>query len=915
MYGTCGRISKTAAPLARHLQNEIMITFSHVNIRPRYSLLLVTTVLAFCPSGATLAQPIIEGEDIVNASEELRDILYERYELQEELKHLDRERESLQSRLKHMNELVRQQKELDALRKKIETAEESGNESEVQRLERAADKIERDIELRRELQGLSDRISEANEILQRLREEDDDEIAQTLAARIEKDVAAMRQLGGLFEKLSVLPDNEARESEVNAVESEIDAIHDQLEDHEDLADLCFELFEALEEQNEDLLDALIREAEDLLDIPADHNRDKQTKTIIDASHLPVPVTNETLAAYAGSDFDKTVAPLLKAHCIECHGDESSSGELNIQQMLAERPLVLNRQKWINVIEQTKNRVMPPEESAQPSERHRQAIVLATHHAIYKFDYSTVRDPGFESARRLTHAEYDNTIRDLFDAELKVAQRFPSDLAGNSGFDNSANTLFIQPLLMERYMGAADDIVATLLPDGPPQTSSQRKAAARIFFATPDAPSDDRRVATRILRRFMTRAYRRPLSKTETASIRNSYDAARKKGLDHTAAIKGIIQSTLISPHFLLKAESRPTSEGEHSISDWELASRLSYFIWASMPDDELFLRADDGTLHDPKVLAAQIDRMIDDPRSETLGSIFAAQWLGSQHLGTRMRLDPIDNPWCTDSLMAAMRNETAMFFHSLVRENQPIERLIKADYTFLNDELAKLYKISGVTGETMQRVKLTSDQRGGILGQGSLLAVTSFPYRTSPVVRGKWILETVLGTPPPPPPPNVSEFSDDIAEKQRLTVKQKLELHRKAPNCYACHSQMDPLGLSLENYDWFGRWRSKYGRKRIDSDGSLPNGTEFSGLPGLRNVIVEQRSDDLVRQVTTKMLSYALGRQLEYYDEPAIREIISSVSEDDTRFRSLIHHVATSYPFLYKKNRTGPTGPFKPTEN
>ena len=892
-----------------------MIASPHVTIGPQFCLFLTTFV--FLATGATLGQPIIAGEDIVNASEELRDILYERYELQQELKHLERERESLQSRLEHMDELVRQQKELDAIRHKIEQAEEDDNEQALVQLEQAAGKIEHAIELRRELQGLSNRISEANEILQRLREEDDgDEISRALAARIEKDVAAMRQLGELLEKLSILPSEEAREAEIDAIESKIDAIHEQLEDHEDMVDLCFELFEALEDENEDLIEALIREVEDVLDIPSDPNRKEKTKpAVIDTTHLPIPVTDETLAAYAESNFDQTVAPLLKTHCIECHGEESSSGELNIERMLAERPLVLNRKKWINIIEQTKNRVMPPEDATPPSERDRTAIVLATHHAIYNFDYSTVRDPGFESARRLTHAEYDNTIRDLFGTELKVAQRFPSDLAGTSGFDNSGNTLFIRPLLLERYMGAADHVVATLLPDGPPQSSIQQEAHARIFFATPESPSDDRRVAVQLLKRFITRAYRRPLSQSETATIVTSYDAARKKGLDHKAAIKGIIQSTLISPHFLLKAESRPTSAGDHRVSDWELATRLSYFIWASMPDDELFLLAADGSLHDPNVLSDQIDRLIDDPRSETLGSLFAAQWLGSQHLGTRMRLDPIDNPWCTDSLMEAMRNETAMFFHSLVRENQPIERLINADYTFLNDELAKLYKISGVTGDSMQRVKLDSDQRGGILGQGSLLAVTSFPYRTSPVVRGKWILETVLGTPPPPPPPNVSEFSDDIAEKDRLTIKQKLELHRKAPNCYACHSQMDPLGLSLENYDWFGRWRSRYGRKKIDSAGSLPNGTEFSGLTGLRNVIIEQRSDDLVRQAVTKMLSYALGRQLEYYDEPALREIITKVGEDGNRFRSLIHHVATSYPFLYKKNRTESTGQINPTEN
>ena len=201
--------------------------------------------------------------------------------------------------------------------------------------------------------------------------------------------------------------------------------------------------------------------------------------------------------------------------------------------------------------------------------------------------------------------------------------------------------------------------------------------------------------------------------------------------------------------------------------------------------------------------------------------------------------------------------------------------------------------------------ELALRRRGGILGHGSLLAVTSFPYRTSPVVRGKWVLDTVLGTPPPPPPPNVSEFSEEVEENERLSIRQKLELHRKSPNCYACHSQMDPLGLSLENFDWFGRWRERYGRRnKIDNQGMLPNGTEFSGLSGLKKVVVEQRFDDLVRQVTVKMLSYALGRQLEYYDEPSIRKIVARVGEEDYRFRALVHHIVASYPFQYKKNRS-----------
>jgi hypothetical protein len=252
--------------------------------------------------------------------------------------------------------------------------------------------------------------------------------------------------------------------------------------------------------------------------------------------------------------------------------------------------------------------------------------------------------------------------------------------------------------------------------------------------------------------------------------------------------------------------------------------------------------------------------------------------------------------------MESLKAETAMFFHSLIINDEPISRLIDADYTFLNEEVAAHYKIDGVKGSHMRRVSLDDPDRGGIFGQGSLLAITSFPGRTSPVVRGKWILSDVLGTPPPPPPPNVSDFSEEIEDNDLLSPRQKLQMHRRNSNCYSCHSQIDPLGFSLESFDWFGRSRTHSRGRPIDARGKLPNGTEFSGPAGLKKVIIEQRMPDLVRQLTQKMLSYALGRQLEYFDEPAIRGIIDATQKDGYRLRTMIHAIVESYPFQYKKN-------------
>jgi len=319
-----------------------------------------------------------------------------------------------------------------------------------------------------------------------------------------------------------------------------------------------------------------------------------------------------------------------------------------------------------------------------------------------------------------------------------------------------------------------------------------------------------------------------------------------------------------------------------------------------MPDDQLRRTADAGTLRDPHVFAAEVNRMLADPKSHTLGEIFASQWLGFGALPHAPR-DPIDNPWATDSLVDAMQQESALFFSSLVKENQPIERLIDAKYTFVNEELARHYDIEQVSGSEMRRVSLESSPRSGILGQGSILAITSFPNRTSPVVRGNWILTELLGTPPPPPPPNVSQFDDRVAERRNLTQRQKLELHRNNPNCYACHAQIDPLGFALEQYDWFGRFKESRRGRQPDTRGMLPGGTEFRGLPGLQNALVDERRDQLVEQITRKMLTYALGRQLEYFDESVIKEIVQQVEDDDRRLQTLVHAIVTSDTFQMKQ--------------
>ena len=630
-----------------------------------------------------------------------------------------------------------------------------------------------------------------------------------------------------------------------------------------------------------------------------------------------------------------ITPLVEEYCFRCHGSETQTAGINLSSLVTERPLVKNRETWTRVMEALEKSKMPPSGAPQPSRTVRSQMVDWLRRDIDEFDYSTIDNPGFESMRRLTHTEYDNTIRDLFGVNLGVTDRFPSELTGSSGFENSSNTLFLQPALMERYIAAAERVVELALP-AEPLTEVHHKSRSLVFVEVPRVGVTETQAAKVVLERFLLRSYRRPPSEDEATGAFMQYLTGREAGLGHEAAVKQVLQAALISPKFLLRVEAGVAGHDAFAVSGWELASRLSYFLWASMPDEELFALASESLLSDRQVLEGQVARMLADKRADTLGTIFAAQWLGFQHVGTRIWLDPIDNPWCTASLMTAMREESSLFFLSLLRDNRSIRTLIDADYTFVNEELAStLYAMDGIYGEHMRRVSLEDRNRGGLLGQPSILAVTSNYKDTSPVKRGNYVLDVLLGTPPPPPPPNAGVLSQEVADMRGMSFREKLEMHSQNPTCRACHSNIDPIGFSLENFDYFGRWRDSYHfRQRVedpaDADetvatntetspepvlryyknthrtitatGALPDGTAFTGPAGLKRALLDTRHADLVRQVSSKMLAYALGRQLEYYDEPALRTILEALEESGYRFQTLLREVVMSYPFLYKKN-------------
>jgi hypothetical protein len=427
------------------------------------------------------------------------------------------------------------------------------------------------------------------------------------------------------------------------------------------------------------------------------------------------------------------------------------------------------------------------------------------------------------------------------------------------------------------------------------TPSRRK----IFVCHPVRPAEEPACARTILATLAHRAFRRPVATGDIQPLLAFYRKGRAGG-DFDSGIQNAIQAMLVSPEFLFRFEQdRPADAGRtHRISDVELASRLSFFLWSTIPDDQLFDLAEKGRLSDPAVLEQQVRRMLDDPRADMLVSNFAGQWLQLRNVET-VKPDPVIFPF-DESLRQAFMTETRLFVSSIFREDRSLLELLSADYTFVNQRLAEHYGIPRVYGSQFRRVTVADVDRRGLLGQGSILTVTSYPNRTSVVQRGKWILENLLGTPPPPPPPDVPELKA-APNGKLLTMRQQMEVHRANAVCAACHGRMDPIGFALENYDGVGRWRAEDAGVTIDASGKLPDGTEFQGPAGLTQLLLTRYQDDFVRTATDKLLTYALGRGVEYYDYPAIRAIDREAARDRYRISALIVAIVKSAPFQMRR--------------
>ncbi|HYE98856.1 MAG TPA: DUF1592 domain-containing protein [Planctomycetota bacterium] len=793
------------------------------------------------------------------------------------------------------------------------------------------------------------------------------------------------------------------------------------------------------------------------------------------------------AAGSGPSYEKDLRPLLARYCFDCHSGPKAKVGIDLDAFRDEASVLRSRKPWQKVWRALHAREMPPEDRPQPSAAERDRLTDWIEGILRRPDPGWRRDPGPVLLRRLTRAEYSNCVAELVpsaaprrhryfdpakgfpqeglhllhyqDGPVPLVADLPPDEADH-GFDNQGDVLTLSPMLMEKYVQAAVEVLDGAGQDG------------RVFLARPGPGMPPRDAARRIVAPFARKAFRRPVGPEELERLLNLYDLAVQRGDPFEAAVKVALQAVLVSPHFLLKVER---SEGP--LSSHERAARLAFFLWNSLPDDELSRLADQDRLRDPQEWERQVRRMLRSPKAKALSDNFAMQWLQLSAFETLMpdpALFPVFySPGCQD-LQKWMRIEARLFFEAILIEDRSVLEFVDADWAILNANLAEFYGLAHFSGRVYgggkevgrdnywwRRYKLPDGRRGGVLTMAAVLTKTSLPTRTSPVNRGKWILETILNAPPPPPPPNAGTLSEDDGPAVRRSVRDRLERHRRDPNCAGCHRRMDPLGLALENFDGIGRWRdvegptpprdgpeqwdfnvdghfegwsfghyggamrvqggrlvvpvthdtvkifgpsmaksaaqnritirlkngtaakqlrleflrpseirrdnmggipqgwrgdqslgipiaprsdwadytfdlSKHPRWKdeiaglalsasdakgeieidwirmgggppappppgIDAAGMLPNGRTVAGPAELKRRLVQDHRDDVVRGFTSHLLTYALGRPLDYYDTPVVQDIARAAAADGYRFSRVVLEVARSYPFLNRR--------------
>jgi hypothetical protein len=611
--------------------------------------------------------------------------------------------------------------------------------------------------------------------------------------------------------------------------------------------------------------------------------------------LFAPAGNPAAEPGAPASF-ADVRAFTGAYCARCHGEKVQKGGLNLTTFPNEKAVLKQRKAWREVARQLAAGEMPPETAKQPPKAERDRVVKWITSALDAADAADRArpDPGRPVVRRLTPGEYNRTVRDLLGVNFDVAGAvgMPDDTVGES-FDNLAAALNFSDALTEKYFAAANLIIERLYAF-PKNGPKPKPGALPPLLAKQVQPGDARGTVEQLMRR----AYRRPVEPKEVDRLLTLFDRATREGANFADALRPVFKAILVSPNFLLRVErDRPKEENAYRVSDHELAVRLSYFLWSSMPDAELFALAEKGELGKLAVFDAQVKRMLADPKAKALTDNFAEQWLLLKKL-SRARPSTEFFPTFTPRLRQAMHDEVSLFFDHLRTDDRPVTDLLDADYTYVNAELAKHYGITGVTGPEFREVKLTDPNRGGLLGMGAVLALTSHTNRTSPTLRGKYVLDVILGTPPPPPPPGVGAIEEAKGAKQAKTFREKLALHASQPSCAGCHAKIDPLGFGLETFDAVGRARKP---NEIDAAGKLPTGEQFNGAKELKAVLLT-RKPRFVENVAEKMLTYALGRELQPSDAPAVKAIAADLEKNGYKFSALVTGVAKSFPFQHRRN-------------
>jgi hypothetical protein len=741
------------------------------------------------------------------------------------------------------------------------------------------------------------------------------------------------------------------------------------------------------------------------------------------SHSPEPSQNQAKIP----DF-KAFRAVIEKDCGKCHFGDDPIGGVRLDEAKGSADVLKNRALWDRVVQVVEGGIMPPKKQPQPTPKEKQ-LILSWLAATFAGDHDSA-NAGRVTMRRMNRLEYNNTVRDLTGLDLHLADDFPSDDVGY-GFDNIGDVLSISPLLMEKYLSAAETIASKLIivptaspldidpgemriegagrrgptgdigfyssgsaiidydctrpglhkikvkasadqagPDlakmeisldgklirqvdvravtgkpevievpmeidagkhhlqfafvndfyeaGPPQKdrnlnvgsvtivrpsikwANAPTAEKAIIYEQPLSPPNEKQ-ARAMLKRFANRAFRRPATTNELDRLVALSKTAWKKGESFERGIQLGVQATLSSPNFLFRVE---TDTGVPRLGSYELASRLSYFIWSSMPDDKLLGVAATGQLEQPDVLQREARRMLADPRAEALDEAFAAQWLNLRKLNS-VNPDPAQFPDWNEGLRKSMMTETRMFFANVVHEDRPITDFIDAKYTFVDERLGKLYGLPGVTGAGFRKVSLEGTPRAGLLTQASILTLTSNPTRTSPVKRGKWVLDQLLNQPPPPQPPGVPDLKEtEKAAPEAKTLREKMARHLKDPVCASCHTRMDPVGFSLENFDGIGRWRDKDGETTIDASGELPGGDKFDGPVGLRSIL-DRKTSEFTEAFSVKLLTFAIGRGIESSDQLYVDEIANKAQKGKYRFSAVVDAVVSSEPFRLRREKKG----------